>query len=260
MIDLNYKSFASEGPHLIVIHGLLGSSDNWNTLAKEFSSAFHVHALDMRNHGRSPHTASHTYKLMSEDVLHHIEKHLDGRPVHLLGHSMGGKVVLDFAHRYPLLAKSAIVADMGLRAYPRGHDHIFAALRSLDLSHLTSRKDAAEQLENFITDPSIVQFLLKNLGRATEGFYWKFNLTTLYKDYEHVLSSLDIDATWELPTLFVKGAMSSYISDDDIAHINRLFSDVRIDVIPEAGHWVHADNPERFLALCKNFWESGVVD
>ncbi len=254
MIQLNYKQYGSSGPALIILHGFLGSLDNWHTLSTEWGKAgFMVYAIDQRNHGKSPHTATHTIADMAEDLYdfmfdHHIEK------ATILGHSMGGKVAMFFALKYPEKTEKLIVADMAPRAYKHGHDDVFNAIKNVNLTAIQTRKEAEEAMKPFLGDSGTRQFVLKNLERTTEGRYtWKFNFETLYRDYEDILKPAETTSFYAGKTLFIRGGLSLYIRDKDMELIHTLFPEAKLETINQAGHWLHAEKPTEFFDLVTRF-------
>jgi pimeloyl-ACP methyl ester carboxylesterase len=254
MIKLNFKKYGEGATNLIILHGFLGSLDNWHTLASDWGkSGLNVYVLDQRNHGKSPHTDTHTIADMVNDLYNFMQQsHIDKAII--LGHSMGGKVAMQFALSYPMHTQKLIVADMSPRAYKHGHDDVFNAIKSVELSHLQSRKEAEESMKPFLGDFGTRQFVLKNLERSEEGGYiWKFNFETLYKDYENILLETHANNKYNGPVLFIKGGLSLYIREHDDGMIKNLFPHAELAIIEEAGHWLHAEKPKAFYDLVLNF-------
>jgi esterase len=249
MLQLNYKKYG-EGKPLIILHGFLGSLDNWHTLAGEWGkNGFEVYTIDLRNHGKSPHTEYHSIDLMVEDLKDFIQQQ-NLSTANLLGHSMGGKVVMKFALTYPNLVDKLIVADI----YKRGHDDVFEAILNVNLDAAQSRKEVEEAMKPFLGDFGTRQFILKGLDRGEDEKYrWKFNFETLYRDYTDVIQSISSNNPFKGNTLFIKGGLSLYIKETDIADIRKLFPNVRIQTIENAGHWLHADKPKEFFEAVKLF-------
>ncbi|WP_236974056.1 alpha/beta fold hydrolase [Membranihabitans maritimus] len=250
MLKLNYRALG-EGQPMVILHGLFGSLDNWATLGRKWSEEFNVILVDLRNHGKSPHTSSHSYPEMAEDVNRFLEEH-DLFDVCLLGHSMGGKVAMQTALSFPDRLNSIIVADMAPKAYPRGHDKIFEAMNALNLN-VTSRKELEEKLFEYLDDKGIVLFLSKNLKRSSTGFEWKFNKEVLEKDYEKIIRALHSSNSFTKPALFIKGEKSHYLAEEDGSIIAPLFPQYQLNIIENAGHWIHADNPNRFYNVVRQF-------
>lgn len=256
LINLNYKKYG-EGEPLIILHGFLGSLDNWNTLATEWGkTGFEVYALDMRNHGRSPHTSEHTISLMVEDVRDFISIHKI-KKINLLGHSMGGKIAMKFSLDFPDTVEKLIVADISPKEYKRGHDEVFKAIFNLDLQKVKSRKDAVELMKKDLPDESTLQFILKNLERNDDGSYsWKFNIDVLYKNYDEMINGIISEKKFTGKTLFLRGGKSNYIHENDSELIHQFFPNAIIKTIENAGHWVHAEKSDEFSEVVLSFLKS----
>lgn len=253
--SLFYRELGSGNP-LIILHGVFGSSDNWMTIARNLEKDYKLFVLDQRNHGQSFHSDEFDYPHMVEDLKHFIEEHEIEAPV-ILGHSMGGKVAMSFAVKYPSLLRSLVVVDISPRSYPIHHDEILTGLASIDLDSLTSRNEADKQLAKFVSDGSIRNFLLKNLARDEDGkFIWRLNLPIIRMKIERVGVGLGGEAKFNKRTLFIRGALSNYIEMDDYPLITERFPMASIETIEGAGHWVHAEKPELFLQVCRQFLES----
>ncbi|MEO0731886.1 MAG: alpha/beta fold hydrolase [Bacteroidota bacterium] len=250
---LHYKTFG-EGPALVILHGLFGMLDNWQTLARKWAGRHRVVLLDLRNHGRSPHEAEMDYPLMARDVAETLEV-LEVDECDLLGHSMGGKVAMQLALDYPELVRQLIVVDIAPRRYAPGHATIFAALEALDPATVTSRKDAAAKMNDFVSDPGIQLFLLKNLARDPEGgFRWRMNLPVITKHYDKLIGPVgNLGDNFAGPALFVRGGNSGYVKDDDRAFIEMLFPAAELVTVEGAGHWVHAEQPEELREVIDRF-------
>jgi esterase len=238
-----------QGEPLFILHGLFGSADNWQTVGKRLAADFHVHALDLRNHGHSPHAPDMDYPLMAADVA----EFLDSRNLpsaSLLGHSLGGKVAMQFALSSPNRVSQLVVVDVAPRAYPPWHRQILAALQALDLPTLRDRQQADSALAGDIPDRSLRQFLLKSLARAETGaFRWRFNLEALATHYQQLNGALPAAGKFDGPVLFVRGQNSVYLSENDWPAIREKFPAARQEIIAGAGHWVHAEAPETFVAV-----------
>ncbi len=256
MLDLNFKEFG-EGEPVLILHGLFGTLDNWQTVAKKLSEQFLVYILDLRNHGKSPHTEGVVdYASMAEDVglfMQHNWLH----EARVVGHSMGGKVAMELALTQPDLVKKLAVVDIAPKMYHGGHKQIFAALFSIDLEKLTDRKEAEQILTEKLGDDSgTIQFLLKNLSRKTDteggGFEWKMNLDILHRDYKNILADVS-NGIFEKETLFIRGGQSNYIKDIDFQTITKRFPKAELTTIAGAGHWVHAEKPRELCATLLDF-------
>lgn len=250
-MKLFFQQYGSGEP-LLIFHGLLGSLDNWHTLSKTFATSFRVLAVDLPNHGRSPHSDSLSYETMAEDVLELMDSQHIGSS-HILGHSMGGKVAMTLALTNPRRVSKLIVVDIAPRSYRRLHDELLDALMSVNLALFQSRHQIDEELARKIPDRAIRQFLMKNLARDESGlFHWKANLATISKNDEELSTEIVASTPFPNPTLFVKGKRSDYIVESDTPLIHRLFPKARIELI-DAGHWVHAESPDRFADVVLNF-------
>ena len=242
---LHYKSFG-EGKSLLILHGFLGSLDNWQSIAKELATNYQVFILDVRNHGKSFHDPKHDYASMVEDI-HYFINHLGLSDVTLIGHSMGGKIAMSFALKYPLLVSNLVIVDIAPKVYLPGHEDILHALSKVNPKDLKSRQEAVDIISTYIHDPSVVQFLLKNLDRLGDGtFGWKMNLPVLIDQYREMLD-FPSKGLFDGPTLFLKGAKSDYILPSDEENLFTLFPKAKILSIKDAGHWVHAENSVDFI-------------
>jgi len=241
-----YHQSCGEGFPLVVLHGLFGSSDNWHTLAQRFGSFFKVYYVDLRNHGRSPWDDVHTYEAMAED-LYGFFKHHGLQKAHLLGHSMGGKVAMHFAQKHPELLEKMVIADMGVKGYPMHHQHILAGIHALDLPNIRSRSEAEKILSLHVEAAGVRQFLLKNLYWVKAGqLGWRMNVAVLEREMPNILAALPEEVSWT-PTLFLRGELSHYIIAEDETLIEELFPDSMIQTISDAGHWLHAEQPDAFF-------------
>ena len=248
---LNFKKTGS-GPPLVILHGLFGSLDNWFSIAKELVDHYTLYLVDQRNHGDSPHSNEWNYGVMVEDVRELLDSEgLDS--VYLMGHSMGGKTVMNFAVKYPERVRKLIVGDIAPRYYPIHHQVILDGLNALDLSQLQSRKEADEHLAKFIPELGIRQFLLKSLGRDEQGFAWKINLSVIAEKIEEVGKALEEGAIFEGPTLFLSGGNSNYIQEKDLPDMKRHFPNYTWISLPNAGHWLHAEQPQAVVAEMRKF-------
>lgn len=253
-MTLAYREFGSGQP-LIILHGLFGQSDNWNTLAKKFGEqGFHVFTPDQRNHGLSPHSSEWSYEAMAGDLKEFIEAHKLERPI-LLGHSMGGKTVMFFEMLYPGIADKIIVADMAPRAYPSHHDDVLEALNSVDFSEMNTRKDVEAKLSERLSDFGTKQFLLKNVywkESADKQMDWRFDLKTITEKYDNVGVEVP-HGTSLVATLFINGEKSDYVTEKDLPSIAQRFPNYRLVTLAGAGHWVHAEKPEAFYEAVMAF-------
>lgn len=253
-VRLNYKSFGSGFP-VIILHGLFGSLDNWQTIAKKLADKFQVFIVDQRNHGKSPHSNEFNYELMTEDLLLLMEENNLAK-AHLIGHSMGGKTAMQFALNHSYKVEKLIVADIAPTEYEDRHRNVFDALFAANVQEQESREAVQEILrEKLDKDETTVQFLMKNLTRNEHGsgFCWKFNAESLLENYGVISGKVDDTKPFTNPTLFIKGEKSSYINSSNYADILRLFPNHELAEVKGAGHWVHAENPSEFTSLAANF-------
>ncbi len=253
-MQLFYKEYPGPGPVLIIMHGLFGMLDNWHNLARKFSEKYHVFLLDLRNHGQSEHSDEMDYSLMADDLREFMLEHFIPSAV-ILGHSMGGKVAMEFALNYPELTQKLIVADIAPVKYKPGHNEIFDALLNLDIQDESkTRGDLDQELQVKIPEFGTRQFLMKSLARKPEGGYeWKFNLKGLYANYEKILAAPKADTAYEGPTLFIRGGASPYVRDEHLELIASLFPNYTLVTLDGAGHWVHAEKPAELIAAVEEF-------
>ncbi|TNE62572.1 MAG: alpha/beta fold hydrolase [Bacteroidetes bacterium] len=250
-MELYAREFG-QGDPIVILHGLFGFSDNWQTIAKALADHHLVVTPDLRNHGRSLHVPTHTYPEMADDLKAFLESHWIFSTT-LIGHSMGGKVAMQFALDHPDMVDKLVVIDIAPGEAASNHTEIFRALLDLDLSRISRRQEADDFLKTRIPDFAIRQFLLKNITRRQDGGYaWKINLPVLWKEYTSILGPVQ-GTPFEKPTLFIRGSRSNYIKDDDFALIKSLFPKADIVTIAGAGHWVHADKPVELLETLRNF-------
>ena len=245
-MQLLHSIILGSGEPLLILHGFFGMGDNWKTLANKFSSDFQVHIIDHRNHGRSFHSDDFSYELMVEDLLYYISYYKLSK-VNIMGHSMGGKVGMLFAVEFSEKVNKLIVVDIAPKFYPLHHQFIFKALHSVDFSIIKSRNEIDEILKNHISESRIRQFLLKNVYRKTkDDFAFRINLQSLTDNVEEVGEALPPFTQFEGETLFLRGEISDYILEEDKALIKNHFPNSYVETISNAGHWLHAENPNDF--------------
>jgi pimeloyl-ACP methyl ester carboxylesterase len=250
-MKLNYRK-VGEGKPLVILHGLFGSADNWFSIARELDKEFTMYLVDQRNHGDSPHDDEWNYDVMVEDLKELLdEEGLD--KANLMGHSMGGKTVMNFALKYPERVEKLIVADIAPRYYPVHHESILEGLNSLDLKAINSRKEADDALAKYISEPGIRQFLLKSLGRDADGFAWKINLPIITKNIENVGEALPEGESFDGPTLFLAGANSNYVQQKDLPEMLEFFPNYELEFVQNAGHWLHAEQPHAVVEEIRKF-------
>lgn len=241
-----------EGFPLVILHGLFGYSDNWQTHAKKLADYYHVILVDQRNHGHSDWSEEFSYDVLAEDLKELLDE-LGLTKIHLLGHSMGGKTAIRFAQLYPDYLEKLIVVDIGVKTYPAHHDTILKGLESIDLSQRPSRSEAEESMSEYIDSVGVRQFLLKNLYWREKGqLDWRMNIPVLKREMHHILQGLPKEEIFT-PTLFIRGELSDYILDEDLDELGEIVADMEFKSIPGAGHWVHAEKPEEFLEVVLTF-------
>ncbi|WP_022825385.1 alpha/beta fold hydrolase [Hymenobacter norwichensis] len=249
-----------QGAPLVILHGLFGTLDNWQTLARRWADTGHrVISADLRNHGRSFQTPEHTYELMSNDVLALFESLQLGPDTTLMGHSMGGKVAMRFALDHPDRLAKLIVVDIAPGLSDMTHqDNILAGLNAVDLTTLESRQQADEALAQHIRQPGVRQFLLKNLYRLDDNsFAWRQNLAALTQHIAEIGAEINNSEPFLKPALFIRGGQSDYITTEDKLHvIPALFPNSQVETIVDAGHWVHAEKPDEVFGLVDAFTKS----
>ncbi|MFN0214655.1 MAG: alpha/beta fold hydrolase [Saprospiraceae bacterium] len=245
------REFGS-GPPVVILHGLFGFSDNWQTIAKGLADTHLVVTPDLRNHGRSPHLPSHSYPEMAEDLRIFMEEKWMFHAA-LVGHSMGGKAAMQLALSHPDMVEKLVVVDMEPGQADDNHSDIIQTLLGLDLSKITNRSEVETYLSKKISDFGTRQFLLKNITRESNGSYtWKMNLPVLWKHFEDILAPVTGEP-FEKPALFVRGSRSNYIKDHEWENTKRLFPNAQLVTIEGAGHWVHADKPKELLDVLRAF-------
>jgi esterase len=258
-----------EGAPLVILHGLYGSSDNWYSIGKELAKEYTVYLTDQRNHGRSPHSNVHNYKVMADDLFEFFDKHNLNKAI-ILGHSMGGKTAMLFALQHPQMVHKLVVADIAPKAYTGlaqlnthsiEHLNIMQGLVSVNVTLISSRKEVEKNLGQFIPDERIRQFLLKNLYRDEQNrFQWRINVEALRRNLPEILAGIDIDKNSVdqnsdvIPVLFIKGEKSDYIDGSDFSDIKNLFPLAEIVTVQNAGHWLHAEQPQAFLKCLHEFF------
>lgn len=244
-MKLHYREIG-EGQPMVILHGLFGSSDNWQTHAKKLAEYYRVILVDQRNHGHSDWSDEFSYELMSQDLLELFQE-LNLKKVILLGHSMGGKTAIQFTQKHSEFIEKLIVIDIGIKEYPLHHSEILKGLYSIDLNTVHSRNEAEQILSKFVESNGVRQFLLKNLYWKEKGILaWRMNISVLDREMKNILSALPEDEIY-IPTLFIRGALSNYILDKDLDQLESQFPDMILVTIEAAGHWVHSESPVKFI-------------
>ena len=252
-MKLLHSTILGSGQPFVILHGYFGMSDNWKSLGTKFSENYEVHLIDQRNHGRSFQTDDFDYELMVEDLYNYIQ-HYQLKFTILLGHSMGGKVAMQFAIAYPELVDKLIVADISPRFYTPHHEDILAALNAVNFSLHDTRKKVEDVLRIYIKEEGILQFLLKNVyWKSKDKLAFRFNLQSLTEHNSEVGAALTAHTHFDGETLFLKGENSNYITEDDTPLIKAHFPNSKIAIVKNAGHWLHAENPTQFYGEVINF-------
>jgi pimeloyl-ACP methyl ester carboxylesterase len=255
-----YSRIEGQGKPLLIIHGFLGMSDNWKSFGFLYAAeGFQTHMLDLRNHGRSFHSENFSYEVMAQDVLEYCQQH-NLEKIFIIGHSMGGKVAMFFATKYPEMMEKLIVADIGPKYYAPHHQDILAGLNAVDFSSKPDRTAVEEILCPFIPDYGTRQFLMKSLYWKEPGqLAFRFNLDVFNRKVEEVGKTLPENAIFEKPTLFIRGGNSNYILDADFLEIKEHFPNLELATIPNTGHWLHAENPNLFFRETALFLNSKIL-
>jgi pimeloyl-ACP methyl ester carboxylesterase len=237
---------------------LFGTSDNWGSIGKELAEPTDsatppcdVLLVDLRDHGRSPHTTATSYPLMAADV-HALVERLGLRDVVLVGHSMGGKTAMVFAQQWPRLLRQLVVVDISPKEHANNHGHIIQAILTADLAPSRTRREVEAHIAARVKEPGVVQFLMKNLYWATEEqLAWRVNAPLLARELPAILAAIGPE-TVRTPTLFIRGGQSDYILREDLPAIKEQFPNSRVETVPYAGHWVHAQAPDEVIALIRS--------
>ena len=269
-MELFFREEGNKGKNIIILHGLYGSSDNWLTVGKKLGSRYHVYLPDQRNHGRSPNDGTHTYEAMKEDLAEFFEKHQLKKAI-VIGHSMGGKTAMYFAADYPEMIEKLIVVDiapvnylqLGENSQYYQHQLILQTLLELhnNCDDFKNRQDITDFLQLKLGDKSLVQFLLKSIYRnkETKKFQCRINIDVLYDFLDEIIGGVserllnDRIPILNYPVLFIKGEKSNYISEEDIKLIRKIYPEARLKRIPNAGHWLHAEQPQLFMEALESF-------
>lgn len=253
-MKLHFKA-VGEGKPLIILHGLFGSGDNWQTLARRYGDEYEVFLVDQRNHGHSPHSDEFSYQLMAEDLAEFVEdRGFDEFAI--MGHSMGGKTAMVYAMRFDQGLDQLVVVDMAPKSYPVHHGAIMKGLKSADLAQLTSRKQVIEHMSQFESNQATLQFLAKNLYWIEKGkLAWRFNVDAIDREMQHLVGQ-PVEGESHVQTLFIRGGQSNYILEGDEDLLRSYFPFSTLFSIEQAGHWVHAEDPETFYEISRSFLDA----
>lgn len=253
-MQLHFRQYGNGQP-IIIIHGLYGISDNWVNHARILAENYKVYIPDMRNHGQSGHSNFFNYDVMAEDIAQFIDEHEIENPV-IMGHSMGGKIAMKFAIENPDVVHKLIVIDMSMRQYNLRafHSKIINAMLDIDFNKVKSRKEVDDYLANTIDDSRIRLFVMKNLyWTERKTLSWRLNLKAIIDNIDAIFEGINPNQKFTRPSLFIRGEKSDYVKDEDFLMIQKIFTTSELKTIPNAGHWVQADEPEAFMKEIKNF-------
>lgn len=250
-VSLNYRQLGEQGEWVLLLHGLFGSGDNLGALAKALMADYRVVQVDLRNHGRSPHTEFMSFEAMAADVAL-LQDTLGIQSSHVIGHSLGGRVAMQLALRQPARVQRLVVADIAPVAYAPHHVDILNALQGLDLEGIANRGEVDVQLASSIADMGTRQFLLKSLYKEGDHWRWRFNLSVLAASYANITQAQHGEP-FTKPTLFIKGGTSDYILPEYESAMRTLFPNFELKTIDGAGHWLHGEKPEEFNGLVRTF-------
>jgi esterase len=244
-----YSRIEGSGFPMVLLHGLLGSSDNWRTVSKRLGQSYKVYSVDLRNHGQSPHGGRMTYPVMADDLRELLERQ-EISEAHVVGHSLGGKAAMQFAISYPDRVKKLVVIDIAPKAYPPSQRSILAALDQLELQSFKSFGEIDAALAPAIPELAVRQFLMKNIARVpNSGFRWRIDIASIGKSYDHLTKAIIPARRYDKPACFVRGGRSDYIQDTDLPSIRAIFPRAELATIAGAGHWLHAEATDEFLRV-----------
>ncbi|WP_185860718.1 alpha/beta fold hydrolase [Blattabacterium cuenoti] len=243
---LNSKIYGS-GPPILVFHGLFGNGKNWISFAKKFEKTYQVHLLDIRNHGNSFISDKMNYDIISTDILKYICFYELNHPI-LLGHSMGGRAVMKFSIKYPIIPQKVIIVDISPKAYiDINQKKLIYILKKVDFNIIKSRKDLDFFLKIWIDDMKVRSFFSKCTKRQKNGkLCFSFSLLNIEKNYDSLIHKEIKNGLYHGPTLFLRGEYSNYLLHKDHYSIRKLFPKYRICTIKKSNHWIHIDNPTDF--------------
>ncbi|WDE03489.1 alpha/beta fold hydrolase [Thalassomonas viridans] len=251
---VNYQQNGT-GPDVLLIHGLFGSMENLNMVAKGLATHYRVTSMDVRNHGGSFHEKEMAYEVMAQDVITLLD-HLDIRETAILGHSMGGKIAMEVALSFPERVSKLLVADISPVAYPPHHQQIIQGLQSIDLNSISKRKEADEQLARYVDNLGVRQFLLRNLAILDGKLHFKCNLDYIAECYPQIMQGYQGEGQYQGNTLFIKGGDSDYIRAEHRELIQKLYPNSQAKIIQGAGHWLHAEKTSIFNKIVGDFLQS----
>jgi pimeloyl-ACP methyl ester carboxylesterase len=244
-----HSRIEGSGFPMVLLHGLLGSSDNWRTVSKRLGQSYKVYSVDLRNHGQSPHGERMSYPVMADDLREFLERQ-EISQAHVVGHSLGGKAAMQFAISYPDRVKKLVVVDIAPKAYPPSQRSILAALGQLELQSFKSFGEIDAALAPAIPEIAVRQFLMKNIARVpNSGFRWRIDIASIAKSYDDLTKAIIPARRYDKPACFVRGGRSDYIQDTDLPSIRAIFPRAELATIAGAGHWLHAEAADEFLRV-----------
>lgn len=249
------------GKPLIILHGLYGCSDNWLTISKNFATNCQVILPDLRNHGQSTHSDIFSINAMTDDILQLTQK-LNLSTFYLIGHSLGGKIAIDFTAKYPQMVEKLIVVDIAPRKYSKtdfeehqNHHQLINTIKSINLSNYNNRSQALNELLKLQNGERLKNLMMKNLNTDSEGkLYWKINIKAIADNLTDLLNNFEADLSKnKIPILFIRGQNSNYLTLDDFETIKNTIPNANVLEVPNAGHWLQVDNPSFFIENVQKF-------
>ncbi|WP_238786133.1 alpha/beta fold hydrolase [Blattabacterium cuenoti] len=249
-----YSKIYGSGIPILVFHGLFGDGSNWISFARNFEKFYQIHLLDIRNHGKSFVSDKMNYDLISEDILEYINNYKLNSPI-LIGHSMGGRAVMDFSIKYPIIPKKIIILDISPKAYTyNNQEKLIHILKKVDFNFINTRKELEFFLRKNISDMKIVSFLSKCIKRKENGkLCFSFSLLKIEKNYNFLIHREIKNGIYHGSTLFLRGEYSDYLNNEDYNYIRKLFPKSTIHTITKSGHWIHIDNTTDFYNEINSF-------
>lgn len=242
---------------MLLLHGLFGMGSNLGALARSLADRYRVHQLDLPNHGRSPWQDSMSLGSMAEAVMAYARE----LPVFaLVGHSLGGKVVMQLALSHHARVSALVIADIAPVAYPGSHDRVFAAIDAVASAQPSSRREAGEIMGGILEEEGVAQFLSLSLKRGEDGIYrWRFNAAVLKSDYAALRAAPEAASAVPTPASLVYGARSGYVDAAGLDRARLLFPNMEAVAIPDTGHWLHVEQPERFNRAVGRFLDAQLL-
>lgn len=252
-VKLYFKS-CGQGEPIIILHGLLGSSSNWSTTSELLGRQLQVFTVDLRNHGNSPHATDFSFCSMAEDLKYFMECQYLSQAI-LMGHSLGGRIAMEFADRYPEMVSKLIVVDVAPKAYaPTTHNAMIDAMIALNLNMYDSTKEVAAALAEVVPSLQVRNFLVKNIFCSPNGnLFWKVNLKAIRDNIDSLSCSTSFNSNYMKPVLFIRGELSDYVLEEDKHIVMNIYPQAQIVTVAGAGHWVHVDAKNKLLAAVNKF-------